>query len=236
MHYHLTQQQRIELSLLLQLGYSQRSTALVLGVSPSTICRELQRNSYASGKYHAAHARVVNRNRRTRANSLRVKLLAYPELASLVTEKLQADLAPEQIAGWLRASRKLVYVCAQTIYDWVYMYARHLLKHLHCRKGKYRRTRENRVRRAFRDKLKESRSIDVRPKSINARKRYGHWEGDSVVGTAQSGAIATFVERRSGYLVAAVLADKTAKSFELAARYCFSTVPASYRKTLMVVR
>ena len=136
MHYHLTQHQRIELSLLLRLGYSQRNTALVLGVNPSTICRELQRNNKLSGKYHATHAGFVARNRRSAANSLRIKLLVCPELARLVSEKLQADLAPEQIAGWLRASHKLIYVCAQTIYDWVYVYARHLLKHLHCRKGK----------------------------------------------------------------------------------------------------
>jgi len=44
MHFHLTQEQRIQLSLLAHLGWSHRDTALVLGVSPSTICRELNRN------------------------------------------------------------------------------------------------------------------------------------------------------------------------------------------------
>lgn len=53
-----------------------------------------------------------------------------------------------------------------------------------------------------------------------------------MVGTAQSGAIATFVERRSGYLMAAVLPDKGATSFALAAKRCFATVPPCYRKTL----
>ncbi len=36
MPFHLTKSQRIELSLLRQLGYSMRSAATVLGVSPST--------------------------------------------------------------------------------------------------------------------------------------------------------------------------------------------------------
>lgn len=53
-----------------------------------------------------------------------------------------------------------------------------------------------------------------------------------MVGTAQSGAIATFVERKSGYLLAAVLSDKTAKSFEIAAKQCFAAIPTKYRKTL----
>jgi IS30 family transposase len=232
MHYHLTQQQRIELSLLLRLGHSQRNAALVLGVSPSTVCRELRRNARLAGNYHAAHARLVAKGRRSSANGLRTKLLAFPKLALAVERKLIRNDSPEQIAGWLVSSGAKLRVSVQTIYDWVYLYARHLLKHLHCRKGKYRRTRESSLRKAFRDKQKEGRRITARPKSVATRKRYGHWEGDSVVGIAQSGAIATFVERKSGYLLASVLSDKTAKSFELAAKHCFAAVPKRYRKTL----
>ncbi len=81
MHYHLTQQQRIELSLLLRLGHSQRNAALVLGVSPSTVCRELRRNAKLVGNYHAAYARLAAKGRRSSANGLRTKLLAFPKLA-----------------------------------------------------------------------------------------------------------------------------------------------------------
>ena len=232
MHYHITQEQRVELSLLMRLGHSQRAAALVLGVSPSTICRELQRNATASGNYHAASARVLNRTRRTAANTLRQKLLRYPKLAATVERKLLEDLSPEQVVGWFAQTGAKLRVAIQTIYDWVYLYARHLIAHLHCRKGKYRRTRENGLRKAFRSKLRAARSIDVRPAYVLSRKTYGHWEGDSVVGTAQSGAIATFVERKSGYLLAAVLPDKTAKSFEEAAKRCFAQIPTKYRKTL----
>ena len=232
MHYHLTQEQRNQVSLLLRLGYTQRSAALVLGVSPSTICRELQRNSRASGDYHAATARVLKRTRRANANALRQKLLRYPKLAKAVERKLRANYSPEQIAGWLASSGAPLRVCIQTIYDWVYLHAQHLLMHLHCRKGKYRRTREAGLRKAFRNKQKEARSIAARPGHIAQRKTYGHWEGDSVVGRAQSGAIATFVERKSGYLLAAVLPDKTATSFEQAAKQCFASVPQKYRQTL----
>jgi IS30 family transposase len=51
MHTHLTQEQRNQVSLLLRLNYSQRAAAAVLGVSPSTICRELKRNSQTIGDY-----------------------------------------------------------------------------------------------------------------------------------------------------------------------------------------
>ena len=232
MHFHITQEQRIELSLLRRLGHSQRSIALVLGVSPSTICRELKRNAPSTGIYHARQARLSQQARRGAANALRNKLLANPKLAALVTRKLTRNDSPEQIAGWLLEARRVLRVSSQTIYDWIYLHARHLLKHLHCRKGKYRRTREASLRKAFRDKQKEGRRITARPSHVAARKTYGHWEGDSVVGMAQSGAIATFVERKSGYLLAAVLPDKGAKSFEQAAQKCFTVVPNKYRKTL----
>jgi IS30 family transposase len=232
MHYHLTQQQRVELSLLLRLGHSQRNIALVLGVSPSTICRELARNRRPCGRYEPNSARVLNRTRRSSANALRTKLLAFPQLARAVERKLVRNDSPEQIAGWFRSSGAVLRVSAQTIYDWVYLHARHLLRHLHCRKGKYRATREASLRKAFRNQLKEARRIDRRPVHILARKTYGHWEGDTVVGKGHSGCIATFVERKSGYLKAVKLERGTAEAFAAAAESSFCNVPPRYRRTL----
>lgn len=232
MHLHFTQKQRIELSLLLRMGHSQRAAAAVLGVSPSTICRELQRNSQAPGSYHAAWARVQARERRALANALRQKLLRYPKLASLVERKLRRDDSPEQIAGFLRETGAKLRVSLQTIYDWIYLHATHLRQHLHCRKGKYRRTRESSLRKAFRDKQKEGRRITARPAHILARKRYGHWEGDTMVGKGHSGCIATFVERKSGYLKAVKLERGTAAAFAAAAQASFMDVPLCYQRTL----
>jgi len=205
---------------------------LVLGVNPSTISRELKRNSRASGQYHATDARLNAKDRRANANALRIKLLAYPELARTVERKLRRNDSPDQIAGWMRETKRKLRVSAQTIYDWIYNFRHDLLKHLHCRKGKYRRTRENTLRKAFRDKQKECRRITARPASIMNRARYGHWEGDTIVGTGHSGCIATFVERKSGYLMAVKLSRGTAKNFELATERSFAVIPEGYQKTL----
>ena len=232
MHYHLTQTNRIELSLLRQLGYSVRQVAKQLGVAASTVSRELRRNARPSGKYHAASARVLACARRGAANSIRTKLLHMPQLAQLVEQKLKANWSPQQIAGWLRATGRALRVCAQTIYDWIYRFRHDLLEHLHCRKGKYRRTRENTLRKAFRDKQKESRRITARPAHILKRNRYGHWEGDTVRGKGNSGCIATFVERKSGYILAVKLAQGTAANFAGAAARSFAAVPLRYKQTL----
>lgn len=231
MHYHLTQNQRIELSLLLRLGHSHRGAAQILGVSPSTVSRELRRNGRASGKYHARSARLQALDRRAKANARRTKLFNEP-LAHVVEQKLRANWGPEQIAGWLKATKKSLYVCTQTIYDWVYRFRHDLLKHLHCRKGKYRRTRANTLRKAFRDRQKECRRITARPAHVMKRRRYGHWEGDTVVGKGRTGYIATLVERKSGYLMAVKLQRPTAAAFEHAVTACLRQVPVRYRRTL----
>jgi IS30 family transposase len=221
-HHQLTQDQRNELAALRRAGLSMRATARVVGIHHSTVSRELSRHSWSSPSGY--NARVATRQlARTRlsANQSKRKLPVNEQLVGLITERLKRNDSPQQIAGWFVVTGHAVRVCAQTIYDWIYLHARELVVHLHCRKGKYRRTREGTLRKTFRNKLKEARSIDVRPKSINGRKRYGHWEGDSVVGIAQSGSIATFVERKSGYLMAVLLADKSAKSFEVAAQALF---------------
>ena len=113
-------------------------------------------------------------------------------------------MAPEQVAGWLkRHGRRRV--SHQTVYDWIYREKRELLAELHCRKGRYRRTRADRVRKEARAELAKARHISNRPESAESRLRYGHWEGDTVVGAGRSGYLATFVERKSGYLAATVL-------------------------------
>lgn len=232
MHYHLTQTNRIELSLLRRLGYSVRQVAVQLGVAASTVSRELRRNARASGQYYPNSAKVLVRERRTQANALRTKLVCLPRLATMVERKLKANWSPEQVAGWLRATGRALRVCTQTIYDWIYRFRHDLLAHLHCRKGKYRRTRENTLRKAFRDKQKESRRITARPAHVLKRNRYGHWEGDTVRGKGNSGCIATFAERKSGYLLAVKLGRGTASAFAQAATSSFAAVPLRYKRTL----
>ena len=233
-NHQLTQYQRHELGALLSGNkHSLREIAKLLGFHHSTISREIRRHSWHNPSgYHAVQARLQLKRTRLLANQHHRKLPSDEQLVAIITKRLTRHDSPQQIAGWFIEQGRAVRVCAQTIYDWIYQHARHLVKHLHCRKGKYRATRESTLRKAFRNKQKEVRSIDARPAHILKRTRYGHWEGDSVVGVAQSGAIATFVERKSGYLMAAVLPDKTAASFATATQQCFAAISKQYCRTL----
>lgn len=232
MHFHLTQQNRIELSLLTRLGYSQRAIALELGVSPSTICRELGRNRKPSGQYHAIFARLATEARRLSANQRLRKLLGNADLEQLVGDKLSLNWSPEQIAGWLRIRGHALRVCAQTIYDWLYQFRKDLVVHLRSQKQHYRRTRSNTLRKQQREALLAKRRIDQRPAGVAGRTTYGHWEGDTMVSRQDRARIGTLVERKSGYLRAFVLPSGESAQFARGAAAALAVVPATYRKTM----
>lgn len=234
MHFHLTQQQRIELSLMVQLGHTQRSTALVLGVSPSTICRELRRNRKVTGQYHAIHARLQTEARRCGANQLKRKLLAGSVLVEQIVRKLTHEQwSPDQIAVWLKRHRRTASVCSQTIYDWLYTTRQDLLQYLRSQKQHYRRTRANTLRRQQRRALFVARRIDKRPASVTGRKYYGHWEGDTVVSSrGKVGRIGTVVERKSGYLRAFLLPNGNSDNFARGVAAALTSIPARYLKTM----
>jgi len=232
MHFHLTQHQRIELSLMIRLGYSQRAVALVLGVSPSTICRELARNSKPNGKYHARVARLLTEARRSDANQRLRKLSGNTTLEQLVEAKLRLHWSPEQIAGRLRREGVALRVCAQTIYDWVYRYRNDLRDCLRSRKQRYRRTRANTLRKQKRQAILALRRIDQRPKSAEQRNFYGHWEGDTIVSRQNLARLGTLVERKSGYLRAFLLSNGESTGFARASAKALESIPPNYLRTL----
>lgn len=237
MHSHLTKQTRIQFSALLSAGLSLRAAARLLNVHHATLSRELQRNpSVRRGyRYHPGDAHRKARARRKNANQRFRKIIAGSRLESLLVSKIRDHRwAPEQVSGWLRTCKKSLYVCTQTIYDWLYTTKRELLPYLHCRKGRYRRTREHTLRKQKRAQLAATRHISRRPKRVETRKTYGDWEGDTIHGARHSGYIATFVERKSGYLFAKILPKDqySSNGFAAVTKLCLEQVQPKYRKTL----
>lgn len=238
MYTHLTKETRIKLSALLMAGLSIRASARILQLHHSTLSRELRRNPpvrQERHRYHPGDAHRQAQTRRAAANQRFRKIRPGSVLERLIVEKIATQKwGPEQVSGWLGAYRQRLYVCTQTIYDWIYQVKRELLPFLHCRKGKYRHTRENRIRKQQRALLAAPRHISNRPAVVGRRARYGDWEGDTVHGAGHSGYIATFVERRSGYLVATLIPKREfgSSAFAVATQQCLDWLPARYRRTL----
>ncbi len=75
---------------------SMRTIADQLGRFPSTVSREIQRNGgYASYRAGAAEHAAWQRALRPKA----CKLAGRPQLVDVITDKLQQQWSPEQIAG-----------------------------------------------------------------------------------------------------------------------------------------
>jgi IS30 family transposase len=83
-----------------------------------------------------------------------------------------------------------------------------------------------------RGKLTDCVRIDGRPDVINGRRRYGDWEGDTIVGKSRRSALVTLVERKSGYArigrVDGMKSDLTMR----AAKRRLKDLPSSLRRSI----
>jgi len=75
-------------------------------------------------------------------------------------------------------------------------------------------------------------SIHLRPPEIEDRLMPGHWEGDLIKGKANGSAVGTLVERTSGYLILARMAEATATSAVNNFSAALNRMPAELKKSL----
>jgi len=196
----LTREERYQIKALLDTGTSQERISEVLGVSPSTLSRELRRNKGKRGyRPKQAHEKALAGRKgksKTRLNQ---------EIWVLVETKLQEDWSPEQISGRLKL--KGIMVSHESIYQYVYADKRiggTLWKHLR-RPKKYRKRAGGRNRRG---KIPNRRSIDRRPAIVDERSRIGDWEADLVIG--DEGVALTLTERKSRFTLLRIFQSKHA--------------------------
>jgi len=210
----LTLAEREEISRAVVVGHSIRSIAASLGRAPSTISRELKRNS-GEERYRASQADQAAWDRARRPKIC--KLAENRTLAHIVADKLQLLWSPEQIAGWL----KHIYpddtssqVSHETIYRSLFIQARGALKKellAHLRRTRVmRRSRHHTQKTDNHGRIIDTVSISERPATVEDRAVPGHWEGDLLCGS-KSSQIATLVERQSRYVM---LVKLTAKDTE----------------------
>jgi hypothetical protein len=111
----LTCEQRCQIYALLQSGHSQAHIARTIGVDPSTISRELVRNTGARGyRFKQAHEKASQR--RKEASDKPRKMT--PDLVALVEEKLtQEQWSPDQMRpsgpGWRRLYQSRAHLSAR---------------------------------------------------------------------------------------------------------------------------
>ena len=193
MYKQLTSEQRYTISVLLQNRTKQKEIAKAINVSPSTVSREIRRNSGVRGRYNweTAQANAVQTKRRKPGNHSINKEVMEEAKHLLVTEQW----SPEQISGVLAKDGK--YISHETIYRMIrkdkagggtlYKHCRHKLKRRARPVGGRRISIPNRT------------SISERPAEVDG-KRFGDFEMDTIVGRGNHGAIVTLIERSTSML------------------------------------
>ena len=133
---HLSYEERVEIHSMRRLGSSLVEIGRHLGRHASTIGRELKRNISARGIYLPSTADNLA-NKRRRIPSVASKLEQYPELFTVVTEKLALCWSPEQISGWLKKENHEYQISPQTIYRFLsQLPSDHALRKAMRRRGK----------------------------------------------------------------------------------------------------
>ncbi len=126
-------------------------------------------------------------------------------------------------------------MCAETIYQAIYIQSRGALKRelaAHLRTGRSKRVPRHRPGER-RGKLADTISISQRPATAADRAIEGHWEGDLIMGRENGSCIGTLVERTTRFVLLVHMPGRhTAQDFHDAVIPVLNTLPAQLKKTL----
>lgn len=199
---HLTLEERDRIAQLCCQGADQKEIARAVGRCRSTISRELRRNRMQEGYYAAQAQRESERRRRERPI---LRKMDDPEINETVRAGLAHEWAPEQIAGRMQQHGADRRVSPQTIYAWIKQdQDREHWESMLRRRGKRPSRRKNAATTG------DAARIDQRPEVIEQRLRLGDFEGDTVLGPAGTGGLATLVDRKSRFTIIVKIQSKNA--------------------------
>jgi IS30 family transposase len=205
---HLTERERYQIDDLRREGFSQAAIAKQLNRSTATLSREIQRNQGERG-WKPRQAQIKSRERLTARGSGNVKRVSSAAWNYAKTQLENDQWSPEQIAGRLELEGSES-ISHETIYQRILEDKEAgglLYMHLRCKKKRKKRYGSAR---SSRGAIPNRVDIDQRPAIVDSRQRVGDWEGDTIIGAHDGGAvIASMVERKSRYTCLAKAKNKT---------------------------
>lgn len=230
-HHKLTPGERDLLTIWYSQGISIRQIATRLNYNPSTISREINRNSF-QGHYVPIHAQAQSSRRKSLAGKRHP--LKNPRVFRWVIQRLIRGWSPEQISGRM----KLVYphdpvmrIHHETIYRFIYSEEYKHRAFWEYLPWKRKRRKKKRGRNIHRSRIPDRVSIHERSEMIDAREEFGHWEGDTLMGKRRGLCLQTEVERKSRFLQARLKHSTNAASTLTAQHQIFSRLPKASRKS-----
>ena len=237
LHFSVEEREKIQQGLWEKKSY--RAIARELGRSPSSVSREIRRNLPPHRFLYAprlAHERaILHRTRRGREERLKNgNLLGY------VVSHLKLGWSPEQIAATTNDAIG-INISHEAIYQFVYARVSKASGLLYACQEDLRpylaRHRKRRMKKGLRKPYRIEKgplpSIDLRPKEVDARKRIGHWEDDSIIASPTIPVrLRTTVERKSGIVFIDKAHDRTMTEANRITMERFKNLPPCVRRTL----
>jgi len=235
---HLRIEEREKIQELLWQKTSIRYIARVLGRSPSSIAREINRNIPLQYRYtpRVANERALDK-KSSRGRKLRLKSF---QVRRYVIDHLKMGYSPEQIAGRIRIDLKQT-ISHEAIYQYIYNQVRreghHIMKTGYhdlriYLKRRHKRRQKKGMRKYQRIFKHNGLSIDLRPKEVEKRKVIGHWEGDSVVSRKSKTGLNTLVERKTGLVLISKIQNHNSIVTANTVINRLKSIPSMFCKTL----
>jgi len=210
---HLSLDERVELYAGLKLGCSLRDIAGKLRRTHTSLSRELRRHT----RYGRGYKPVLANKRSAKwAAEQRYKApLKNPRILTYVRTKLKLGWSPEIIEGRIGIDHPGLSISHESIYSWIY-YNKHwkknkLWRYLECGHIKRRKKQGRKV--ISYTQVLDTKSIDLRPDTVNLRLQVGHGETDLMEsGRSSSAALSVTADRKTRVASLVKVKDKTGRS------------------------
>lgn len=223
-------EERCEIARLSGEGFSVRQIASALDRAPSSVARELKRNSSKQAGYRAGFAEEQARARRWSGS----KLDRDAGLRADVLARLAGGWSPEQVAGRI-AREGGTRIGVETIYRFIHaQIARHKdysWRH-YLPRGKARRGWRGRRGGSAALHMAERVGLAERPAAAADRQSPGHWEADLMAFSRYGQNILMLHERTSRALVASRLPSKQAEPVARAIGAALGALPPALRQSV----
>jgi transposase, IS30 family len=205
-----TYQMRIWLSILLKLGKNYREIGRILKMHHTSISREIEKNGFKHYNARMYHPLIADLNAQERKKEARNgKIRAGTRLEKLITRLIKDYWSPDAIAGWLKRSDSMYTVSHETIYRYIYTHRRDLIPYL-ARRHRRRQWRGGKYKCRKKVIISGRTFIEERPKAVEKRREFGHYEADTIVSRESKPALLVVIERKSRKIRLKKLKRKTA--------------------------
>lgn len=204
-HFDLKEREKIEK--FLRKGKSLRWIAWMLDRNVSSVSYEVKQNSVKS-RYSAKKAEHKAYYKRQESKRDCLKVAMNPELQKFVIENIKNDQSPEGISGRLKyVEKKIKYASGKAIYKFIASpHGRQIESYLFSKAVKKKSGRKRGVSVSIDDRT----FIDQRPKRVQKRVEFGHFEGDFIEsGKDGTGSLLILVERKTRYPFLAYLENRS---------------------------